>query len=127
MRARKTPAAEIRAQIKGNLDQVRENRAIAIQLLRRGLALVTIDSDNELVNQTRQFLSYLLYQQEQYRDAAVVGTFLTYNSPGSEMGLRGGLLALNSLQLLLVERPGQRRSDESTRDTWSVPDEDLAG
>ena len=99
------PSAEIRAQIQGNLDQVRENQAIAIQLLRRGLALVTIDSDNELVNQTRQFLAYLLYQHEQYRDAAVVGAFLTYNSPGSEMGLRGGLLALNSLQLLLVENP----------------------
>ncbi len=103
LESQENPSDEIQAQIESNRKQLVESRAIAVQLLRRGLALINIDSDNELVNQTRQYLAYLLYQQEQYRDASVVGTFLARNAPGSDMGLRGGLLALNSLQLLLVE------------------------
>ncbi len=64
LQGQENPSEEIRSQIESNQKQSSESRAIAIQLLRRGLALVTIDSDNELVNQTRQFLAYLLYQQE---------------------------------------------------------------
>lgn len=105
LEGQQNPSDEILSQIEGNRSQMRDSRAIAIQLLRRGLALMTIRDDNELVNQTRQYLAYLLYQQEQHREAAVVGTFLAVNAPGSEMGLRGGLLALNSLQLLLVDDP----------------------
>lgn len=105
LEGQENPSEEVRTQIESNQQQLRESRAMAIQLLRRGLALVTTQSDNELVNQARQFLAYLLYQQEQYREASVVGTFLAFNAPGSDLGLRGGLLALNSLQLMLADDP----------------------
>lgn len=105
LEAQENPSESILAQIKSNQDQASESRMIAIQLLRRGLALVTIESDAEVVNQLRYFLTYLLYQEKMYPDASVVGTFLTFNAPGADMGLRGGILALNSLQLLLVESP----------------------
>ncbi len=85
--------------------QLTETRSIAVQILRRGLSLLTRATDIELVNQTRQYLAYLLYQGKNYRDAAVVGGFLAQNAPSTDTGLRGGLLALNSLQLLLVEDP----------------------
>ena len=48
-------------------EKLEDSRFIAIQLLRQGLSLVPTDSDNELVNQARQMLAYLLYQQDQYR------------------------------------------------------------
>lgn len=83
--------------------QLMETRANAIQILRRGLALVMTDSDIDIVNQTRQLLTYLLYQDKHYREAAVVGTFLAKNAPATEVGLKGGLLALNSFQLALME------------------------
>lgn len=98
-------SAEVIEQKKEIQKQLDETRGIAIQILRRGLSMATLDSDIQLVHQTRQFLSYLLYQEERYREAAVVGAFLARNAPASEVGLRGGLLALNSLQLLLVEQP----------------------
>jgi tetratricopeptide (TPR) repeat protein len=83
--------------------QLNETRSIAIQILRRGLSMVASGSEIELVNQARQSLAYLLYLEKNYRDSAVVGGFLATNAPATEVGLRGGLLALNSLQLLLVE------------------------
>jgi hypothetical protein len=98
-------SAEVAAQKQEIQKQLDESRAIAIQILRRGLSMVTMETDIELVHQTRQFLAYLLYQEKRYRESAVVGGFLARNAPGSEAGLRGGLLALNSLQLLLVEQP----------------------
>ncbi|MEM8666650.1 MAG: hypothetical protein AAGG48_03995 [Planctomycetota bacterium] len=98
-------SADIVEQKKEIKKQLAESRIIAIQLLRRGLSMVTTDADVDLVHQTRHFLSYLLYQEERFRESAVVGTYLARNAPSSELGLRGGLLALNSLQLLLSEQP----------------------
>ena len=94
---------EIKTQQTEIKKQLLEARANAIQILRRGLALVVTDSDINLVNQTRQMLAYLLYQEKHYRDAAVVGSFLARNAPATEVGLKGGLLALNSFQLALME------------------------
>ena len=105
LKGQKNPSADTKSQIEQNEKQLAESRYLAIQLLRRGLSLATLDSDNELLNQARQMLAYLLYQQKQYREASVVGLFLARNAPSSEMGLRGGLLALNALQLLLSEDP----------------------
>ncbi|MGI9470551.1 MAG: hypothetical protein ACR2NZ_03395, partial [Rubripirellula sp.] len=105
LKQQKNANEEIKKQIVDIEKQLIETRSIATQILRRGLSMVTTDTDNEVLNQTRQFLAYLLYQDEDYRDAAVVGAFLARNSPGSEAGLSGGLLGLNSLQLLLVEDP----------------------
>lgn len=98
------------AEQKKQLEEVRaqlvENRSLAIQYLQRGLSLVELGSDLELVNQSRQYLAFLLFKSKYYRDATVVGLFLARNAPGSEAGLSGGLVALNALQLLLVEDSG---------------------
>lgn len=102
-------SADMVEQIKEIKEQLIETRIIAIQTLRRGLSMVTLDADLELVHQTRHFLSYLLYQEKRYRESAVVGTFLANKAPATELGLRGGLLALNSLQLLLAEQPQNKQ------------------
>lgn len=113
----KNPSDDIKQQIADLKEQLVETRVIAIQILRRGLALVNPNTDNELVNQARQSLAYLLYVNENFRESVVVGTFLCRNAPKTEVGLRGGLLALNSLQLLLA--------DDSNNDTLVGLLEDL--
>lgn len=105
LKGQASPSQETKDQIAQNEKQLADSRSLAIQILRRGLSLVSIDSDNEMVNQARQMLAYLLYQQKQYRDASVVGLFLALNAPSSDAGLRGGLVALNALQLQLSEDP----------------------
>ena len=85
--------------------QLADSSGVGVVILRGGLAMVTRDSDFDKVNEARQLLTYLLYEEKRYRDAAVVGRFLAQTSPGTDVGLRGGLLALNSLQLLLSEVP----------------------
>jgi len=105
LKSQQSQSEETKTQIEQNEKQLADSRFLAIQLLRRGLALVSTGSDLELVNQARQMLAYLLYQQQQYRDASVVGYFLAMNAPSSDSGLRGGLVALNALQLQLSEDP----------------------
>ncbi len=93
-------ATEMAAQ-KASIDaQIDETRYMAIDVLRRGLALE--DDDLESLNQARQYLAYVLYQRGDYFDAAAVGEFLAHSAPSSEMGLRGGLLALSSLQNVML-------------------------
>ena len=92
-----------KADLQQQLDQT---RATAIETLRVGLAMVNQDSEDNLVNQARQLMAYLLYQSKRYRESSVVGYFLAKNAPSSDMGLRGGLLSLNSLQSLLRANPG---------------------
>ncbi len=90
-----------------NVESVRkeleETRTIATIILRRGLSMVTPESDADSINQARFILTYLFYLQKRYRDSAVVGSYLSLKSPGNEMGLRGGLISLGSLQLLIAE------------------------
>ena len=92
--ALKTQQASIQKQLTQSLRR-------GVHLLRRGLALANTKSDTESTNGSRLTLAYLLYQREQYRDAAVVGTFLAKHAAGTDVGLQGGLTALNALQLLL--------------------------
>lgn len=101
----KDASEDVKKQVVEIEKQLIATRSIATQILRRGLSMVTTENDNEVLNQARQFLAYLLYQEKDYRDSAVVGGFLARNAPGSDAGLSGGLLGLNSLQLLLVEDP----------------------
>lgn len=105
LKGQQSQSEETKKQIEQNEKQLKESRFLAIQLLRRGLSLASTSSDNESINQARQMLAYLLYQQEHYRDASVVGLFLAMNAPSSDAGLRGGLVALNALQLQLSEDP----------------------
>ncbi len=65
--------------------------------------MINAKTDAMSANQARQLLAYYLYQQKNYRGASAVGEFLARTAAGTEIGLQGGLLALNSLQLLLVE------------------------
>lgn len=83
-----------------------QTQSDAIRILRIGMGIANRDTDPANLNQARQILAYLLYQDKQYRGAAVVGQFLARTAAGTEIGLQGGLLALNSLQLLLSEDSG---------------------
>ncbi|MGV3483520.1 MAG: hypothetical protein ACO1RT_03770 [Planctomycetaceae bacterium] len=94
-----TIAAELTS-IEQRLDQ---NRTSAVDVLRRGLAIGSKDS--ELLKQARQYLSYVLYQRGYFYEAAVVGQFLARSAPNDSVGLRGGLLALSSMQSLLQSAP----------------------
>ena len=92
--------AQQRSDIEAEIRQAREK---ASMILRRGLATVHSGSDRELLTQARQLLAYVLYRQQRYREAAVAGGFLARTAPGTDPGLQGGLLALNSLQLLISQ------------------------
>ncbi|NND97452.1 MAG: hypothetical protein HKN47_09020 [Pirellulaceae bacterium] len=85
--------------------QIRDMQSIGVQVLRGGLGMINGNTNVDLINQARQFLAFMLYSQKEHRDAAVVGTFLARNSPGTDTGLKGGLMALSSLQHLLAEVP----------------------
>ncbi|PNY38352.1 hypothetical protein C2E31_03315 [Rhodopirellula baltica] len=85
--------------------QIQETYQIGIQALRIGLGMVNSESSIETVNQARQILAYFLYQSQRHRETVVVGSFLAHAAPGTEVGLKGGLMALTSMQLLLGEVP----------------------
>ncbi len=96
---------EIKAQIADIEKELASSQSIGVQILRGGLGMINSGTNAELANQSRQFLTYMLYSKKEYRDAAVVGAFLARNSPGTESGLKGGLMALNSMQRILAEMP----------------------
>ncbi|TWU56119.1 tetratricopeptide repeat protein [Rubripirellula reticaptiva] len=99
------------------LDQkIVESRGVAIRILSRGLAMIGANSDGEVANNGRQLLAFMLYQDSRYRDAAVVGTFLAKNSPGTDMGMKGALIARNSLQTLLVSDLSNQRLISEVKD-----------
>ncbi|MCG8651048.1 MAG: hypothetical protein MI861_14520 [Pirellulales bacterium] len=111
LKANDDQSEKFKEQIATFEQQLTEARLIAIQILRRGLAMPGPNPDTEIVNQARQFLAYILLEQKHYRDSAVVGIFLAKNAPGTEAGLQGSLYALNSLQFLLEEVPEQENAD----------------
>ncbi|TWU07853.1 hypothetical protein [Stieleria varia] len=96
---------ELKAEIEQITKQLADTRSIAVQTIRAGLGMATSETDTQQLNQARQILAYLLYQQERHRDAAVVGSFLARTARGTPVGLDGGLVALTSLQMLLQEIP----------------------
>lgn len=83
--------------------QIDEGRKTLVQVLRGGLAIG--GSESEPLNQARQYLAYTLYQRADYWDAAVVGQFLSRSAANKPEGLRGGLMAIASLQNLLRNLP----------------------
>lgn len=89
--------------------QLSEVRSNARQILGRGLAMVNVKNDAELVNSARQLMAFILFQEGRYREAAVVGSFLARATPGSEVGMKGGLIARNALQNLLVNDLANQR------------------
>ncbi len=91
-------ATEGIAEIEAEIKQLQAN---GMTVLRRGVAMIRPDTDDDVALQARQMLAGILYQQGRYRDAAVVGGWIARSSPGTEAGLRNGLLALNAFQLLI--------------------------
>ena len=96
---------DVKTQIAQMQKDLAESRSIAVQILRWGLAMAGPGSDFETLNQGRSYLAYMLVQGKRHRDASVVGQFLARSAPGTDVGLQGGLMALNALQNLLVEVP----------------------
>ncbi|WP_044302619.1 hypothetical protein [Rhodopirellula sallentina] len=83
-------------------DSISAARQTGIVILSRGLSMIRPDTDTTAINEARQFLAYLLLQNKNYRDSYVVGRFLSQFAPGSETGLSGGLIALNSAQQIIA-------------------------
>jgi tetratricopeptide (TPR) repeat protein len=85
------------------MKQLRDNRAIAVEILRQGFTMTNAETETDSVRQGHQFMAYTLFQDSRYYDAVAVGTFLARSSPGTEIGLVGGQIALKSLSNLLIE------------------------
>lgn len=85
--------------------QIEQAYQIGIQVLRGGLGMINSETDIESLNQARQILAYFLYQSKRHRETVVVGSFLAKSAPGTDVGLKGGLMALTSMQFLLGEVP----------------------
>lgn len=100
---------EIREQLDAVRSDVQRQRQMAAELLRQGLQLVRPGDELEAITQARNFLAYVLYRLEQYREAAAVGQFLAATRPGDALGLSGGIYALNALQSLAKSCPDPQR------------------
>ncbi|WP_442507226.1 hypothetical protein SH528x_006132 [Novipirellula sp. SH528] len=101
---------EHKKQVESLEKQLYDTRYLATETLRRGATMVNAGTDLATLNQAKHFYAVLLYQVDRYRDAAVVGDNLARTAPGTDVGLKGGLVALSALQKLLVEVP----QDENT-------------
>ena len=89
-------------EVKGLEESVTESRQIGIVILRRGLSMIRDDTDTAQVNEARQFLAFLLLQQSQFRESYVVGDYLSRFAPSTDVGLRGGLIAMSSAQQIIA-------------------------
>lgn len=76
-------------------------RQTGIVILRRGLSMIRSDTSSAEINEARQFLAFLLLQEKYYRDSFVVGSSLAQFAPGTDIGLSGGLIALNAAQQII--------------------------
>ncbi|MFG0262238.1 MAG: hypothetical protein ACF788_07595, partial [Novipirellula sp. JB048] len=91
--------------------QLSETRYLTIETLRRGVTMIGAETDRTTLNQAKHFYAVLLYQVGRYRDAAVVGGALARTAPGTDTGLKGGIVALSSLQQLLAETPQDQNAE----------------
>jgi len=90
------------------LDQrIAEGHAVIVELLRSALTLK--ERDPELLHRAHLFLAYSLFQRGEIWEAAAVGGYLSRTAPGRTEGLRGGLIALTSLQNLAQELPSESK------------------
>lgn len=96
-------AEAAKAELEAAESQISEGRKALVQVLRGGLAFG--GSEPEPLNQARQYLAYTLYQRGDYWDAAAVGQFLSRSAANKPEGLRGGLMAVASLQTLIRNSP----------------------
>ncbi len=108
-------------QIKEVEESLIEARQTGVIILRRGLSMINSESDTMQVNEARKFLTYLLQQEENFRDSFVTGRFLAQNAPGTDSGLVGGVLALGSAQKLIAQA-GDREAEYWLNELQSVGD-----
>jgi tetratricopeptide (TPR) repeat protein len=88
-------------EIKSLEESLSSARQTGIVILRRGLSMIHSDTETVQINEGRQFLAFLLLQEKYFRDSFVVGNFLANFAPGTEVGLSGGIIALNSAQQII--------------------------
>jgi len=94
-------------QIQAVEESIASTRQTGIVILRRGLSMIHADTQTPQINESRQFLAFLLLEEKNFRDSFVVGHFLAHFAPGTQTGLSGGLIALNSAQqIIAVEGTG---------------------
>ncbi|MEP0345726.1 hypothetical protein, partial [Rhodopirellula bahusiensis] len=113
----KAPADQIK-EVEASLVNARQTGVI---ILRRGLSMIDSESDTTQVNEARKFLTYLLQQEDHFRDSFVSGRFLAQNAPGTDAGLVGGVLALGSAQKLITQS-GDREAEYWLKELQSVGD-----
>lgn len=98
------PEAETAAtELEAVEQQLKTGRDTLVALLRGGLAIGGGEAD--AANQARQYLAFTLFQRGDFWDAAAVGSFLSRSAASKPEGLRGGLMALSSLQTLMRDLP----------------------
>ncbi|MGB8854401.1 MAG: hypothetical protein WCC69_12635 [Pirellulales bacterium] len=89
-----TPTAEEAA---GKATAARDK---AFDQLRAALKTATADTDINAVNQARYLLTYLLYERQQYHDAAAMGAFLLDRYPNAKGSRQAAKIAMVSWQQL---------------------------
>lgn len=89
-----TPAAEEAAT---KAATARDN---ALDQLRAALKAATPDTDINAINQARYLLTYLLYERQQYHDAAAMGSFLLDRYPNAKGSRQAAKIAMVSWQQL---------------------------
>lgn len=89
-----TPAAE------EAVKKAAEAREKAYEQLRSALKAATSETEVNAVNQARYLLTYLLYERQQYHDAAAVGSFLLDRYPNAKGSRQAAKIAMVSWQQL---------------------------
>jgi hypothetical protein len=89
-----TPAAEEAGK------KATEARDKAFDQLRAALKAAAADTDVNAVNQARYLLTYLLYERQQYHDAAALGAFLLDRYPNAKGSRQASKIAMVSWQQL---------------------------
>jgi len=92
-------AANNAAAIEAAKNEVSAERRKAIAFLRKGMPLATQD-DVEALNQARSLLSYLLYDEHRFHEAAALGDFLVERYPSAKGSQQAARIALASWQQL---------------------------
>ncbi len=89
-----TPAAE------EAMKKAAEAREKAFGQLRSALKAATSETDIAAVNQARYLLTYLLYERQQYHEAAAMGSFLLNRYPNAKGSRQAAKIAMVSWQQL---------------------------
>jgi hypothetical protein len=107
--------AELQKQLDEARQQVTAGQADAMHYCRLALRLANDDVDVGDVNLVRYLLCYLLYSDEQYRDAAVVGEFVARHPTPSQGARASAKIAMASYLKLYTDEESDDKDFESAR------------